>query len=68
MTRSEMMIKRVRDAAHEERQTGEGTELQIAALALADEYEIVVRQALDAVAAVHELVKIGERNTRTEYS
>lgn len=47
-TRSESLIARVRDLAHEERNAnGEATPLQLAALELAQEHEIV-EQALRA--------------------
>lgn len=62
MTRSEELISRVRIAAHHDREEhGEGTELQVAALALAEEYAIVVRIGVEAVTAVHELVKTLEK-------
>jgi hypothetical protein len=60
-TRSESLIARVRTLAHEERNaTGEATSLQVAALELAQEHEILVAQALKTVDAIHELVKTKE--------
>ena len=58
MTRSESLIARVRAAAHDERNAnGEATPLQLAALELAQEHEIVVALALKADETIHELTK-----------
>lgn len=58
VTRSEELIGRVRSLAHTERQTmGEATPLQLAALELAQEHEILVVQALKMDATIHEMTK-----------
>ena len=61
MTRSESLIARVRAAAHEERnKTREATPLQVAALELAEEHEILVRLALQTERVIHDLTKTKE--------
>jgi len=61
MTRSESIIARVRSAAHEERNAiGEATPLQLAALELAQEHEIIVAQALVCVDTIHQMAKTRE--------
>ena len=60
MTRSESLIARVRAAAHEERnKTREATPLQVTALELAEEHEILVRLALQTERVIHDLTKAG---------
>ena len=58
MTRSEVLIAKVREAAHKDRhERGEGTELQCAALEIAQEYEILISQTLSVEKELHRLIK-----------
>lgn len=67
MTRSEELIGRVRSLAHEERRTmAEATPLQLAALELAQEHEILIAQALRMDETIHARAKAKESNFTTE--
>ena len=61
MTRSQLMVLRIRNLAHEETRNGHTSPLAIAALEMASEYELCIESALKLEACVHALVKETEK-------
>jgi len=60
MTYSAALISRVRTLCHEATDHGESSPLVVAALDMAREYEIAVKQALALEAVVHDGTKLDE--------